>query len=99
MRLANDSHSGPSMWYDTDMSKMDMFISVNEMGSDNGSKELWRRDWVELRQDKDCVLHRVCSNNHTVVSFGIPNSWSVNCFLFTLQTAIKKLSTYEVSIS
>jgi hypothetical protein len=53
------------------------------MSPDNGGKELRRRDRLELRQDEDGVLHRVCSNNHTVVSFGITISWLANYFCFT----------------
>lgn len=56
---------------DVHVSGMDVFVLLNEMGADNRSKKFWRVDWVLLGEDKNSVLYRICSDNDTVIGFGV----------------------------
>ena len=60
---------------------MDVLVRLNEMGSNDCSKKLGRRDRMLLGHNVDGVLHGVCRYNDAVVCFGvsIPSQLRVIC--------------------
>lgn len=73
MRLATYSQSGPSVGDNLDRGGMDVLVFLNEMGSNDCSEKLGRRDRVLFGHDIDGVLHGVCRYDNAVVCFCV--SW------------------------
>lgn len=55
-----------------DVGRMNVLVSLTEMGSNNCSKQLRRRDWMLLGQYVDCVLNGVCGYDNAIVGFSVP---------------------------
>lgn len=59
------------MNFDLDSGGMDVCVSLDEMGSDNGCEKFWWCDRVLLGHYVDRLLHRIGGYDHFVVGFGI----------------------------
>ncbi len=79
-----------------DLGGMDVFVRLNEMGSDDCSKELGRGDRMLLGHDVDGVLHGICRYNDAVVGFcvSIPFQLGLVCnisrYVRGLDVSLKK---------
>lgn len=69
--LALNSHSCPSVGDDFDVSNMDVLVGLDEVGSQDGSEQLGRSDWVLLRNNVGGILHGVCCDDGAVVCIGV----------------------------
>ena len=58
-----------------DPGRMDMFVGVNEMGSNDCSKKLRRGDRMLLSHDIDGVLHGICRHDDAIICFGVSVSF------------------------
>lgn len=75
--LPVDSHAGPSVLDDTDMSSVDVLVGLDEVRAKRRGEELRRMDGVLFRHNIGGILHGVSRNHGAVVSFGVPSILSV----------------------
>lgn len=78
---------------DLDFGGVDVFVSLDEVGGDDGSEQLWRRDWILFGEHIDGVLCGISSDDNTVIGLGIAGS--VN----RIARLAGHYSSYEVSMS
>ena len=71
MWFAINGQSGPPVNDDVHVSGVDVFVLLNKVGADNGSKNFGCEDWVLLGEDKNGILYRVCGDNGTVIGFSV----------------------------
>ena len=83
------------MYFDLDLGGVNVFVSVSEVTSYDGSEEFWRRHRMLLGQNVHSLLHGVCRDDDAVISFGVATkvNWQSILSVVVLST------TYEVSIS
>jgi hypothetical protein len=60
---------------DLDVCGVDVGVSVDKMGSDDGGELFWRIDGVLLGEDVACLLLGVRRNDNRVVCAGIAGDW------------------------
>ena len=71
VRFAVDSHAGPAVGDDVDMGGVDVAVFLDEVRSDDRSKDFGGCDGVLFGEDEDCVFDGVCGNDDAVVGFGV----------------------------
>lgn len=64
-------HSCPAVCDDFDVGSCNVGVGFDKVCAENAGKELGRSDWVLLGFDVNSVFHRISSNNHAVVCFGV----------------------------
>lgn len=69
--LAVDRQTGPAVSDNVDVGRMDMSIFLDEVSTQDRSKQLWRSDGVLLGQDVDGVLDRIRGYDNAVVGLGV----------------------------
>lgn len=68
MRLALNLHAHPAVRDDFDIDGVDVAVFLNEVGAEDGGKQLRRVDGVLLGGDEDCVLDGVGGDDDAVVA-------------------------------
>lgn len=71
MRFAIDGHPRPSVGDDLHLGGVYMFISLDEMGGEDGAEELRGSNGMLFRHDVGSLLHCIGSDYDAVVGFGI----------------------------
>lgn len=64
-------HPRPSVADNPDLSRMDMLVGLDEMGSHYGAEKFRRCDRVFLCHDVDCVFHGICRDHYAVIGLSI----------------------------
>ena len=69
MWLSVNLHTLPSVNGDLDVGSVNVLVGVDKVVAQDGSKQLWRGDWVLLGEDIDRLLLGVCGYDRRVVCF------------------------------
>ena len=57
----------------------DVGVGLNEMGSEDARKSLWRGNGVLFGLDVYRILHRICGNDDAIVGLRVPGI--IRCWL------------------
>lgn len=76
---------------DVDLSGMNVLVSIDEVSSDNGTKQLGRSDRMLFGHDVDCVLHGIGSDHNAIIGLRVAILVNPGPKLFLLMRLTKSL--------
>ena len=76
VRLATNGHSSPPVGDNLDPGGVDVLVPLDEVGSNDSTEKLGRRDGMLLGHDVNGVLHGVCGYDNAVVRFCVSTPFS-----------------------
>jgi hypothetical protein len=84
VRLAVDSHTCPAVGDDADVRDVDVAVRLDEVGADDGTKELGGGHWVLFGEDEDGVFNGVGGHDDAVVGLGVSATVSFMSYIHVL---------------